>query len=140
MEAYEPRLVTFLRVFEAEEKKLAAADHAERVSGPTMAEGGKMKPQLSQRVRENWEKRTWMVRYAARKSWVFDFIWWKFLDESYFGPSEDQDFHARLDCLSGPQRNLMESFVTCKMEERSNQGSGTWVGKDSGDYLAGLLV
>jgi hypothetical protein len=91
-------------------------------------------------MRESWEKRIWMVNYAARKSWAFDFIWWKFLDQSYFGPNENQDYQARLDYLSRPQRNVMESFVTIKVEESSNQEIGAWVGKDSRDWLAELLV
>ena len=40
---------------------------------------------------ERWEKRTWMISYAARKSWDFDFIWRKYLDESYFGSNDNQD-------------------------------------------------
>ncbi|KAF9784254.1 hypothetical protein IL306_007722 [Fusarium sp. DS 682] len=140
MDAYEPRLQTFLRVLEAEEKKMAATNLAERVSNLTLADGGKTEPRLSQRMRESWEKRTWMVNYAARKSWAFDFIWWKFLDESYFGPNDNQDYQARLEWLSGPQRNVMESFVTRKMEDSRNQENGAWVEKDAKDRLAGLLI
>jgi hypothetical protein len=81
-----------------------------------------------------------MVNYAARKSWAFDFIWWKFLDESYFGPNDHQDSQARLECLSGPQRSVMDSFVTRKMEDSLNQENRTWVERDAGDRLAALLV
>jgi hypothetical protein len=55
-------------------------------------------------MRESREKRTWMLNYAARRSWAFDFIWWKFLDERYFGPNENQDYRARLELPSEPQR------------------------------------
>ncbi|POR33713.1 Uncharacterized protein TPAR_06097 [Tolypocladium paradoxum] len=120
MEAYEPRLQTFLRVLEAEENKMAAADLAEKVSGLSLTNSGRAEPPLSWRMRESWEKRTWMLSYAARKSWAFDFIWWKFLDETYFGPNENQDYEARLELLSEPQRKVMEPFVARKMEESSN--------------------
>jgi hypothetical protein len=48
-------------------------------------------------------------------------LWWKFLDESYFGPDENQDDQTRLECLSEPQRNVMDSFVARKMEDSSNR-------------------
>lgn len=52
-----------------------------------------------------------MLNYAARKSWAFDFVWWKFLDEGYYGLNEDQDYKVRLECLSESQREMMETFV-----------------------------
>ncbi|KAF4450461.1 phosphotransferase family protein [Fusarium austroafricanum] len=140
MEVYEPRLQTFLRVLEAEEKKMATANLAESVSSLTLGDRRETEPRLSQRMRESWEKRTWMINYAARKSWAFDCIWWKFLDESYFGPNDNQDYQARLECLSGPQRSVMESFFTWKMEDSRNQESRAWVEKDAEDRLAELLV
>ncbi|KAK0384725.1 hypothetical protein NLU13_7203 [Sarocladium strictum] len=140
MEAYEPRLQTFLRVLEAEEEKMAAADLAESISSPSQAGDGKADRQLSRRMRESWEKRTWLVNYAARKSWAFDFIWWRYLDESYFGPNDNQDYQARLDCLSEPQRNAMDSFVTLKMEDSRSQESRAWADKDARDRLHALLI
>ncbi|KAJ2992102.1 hypothetical protein NUW58_g2287 [Xylaria curta] len=140
MEVYEPRLRTFLRVLEAEEKKMAAANITERVGRMSLAGGGKTEVPLSQRMRESWEKRTWMRNYAARKSWAFDFIWWKFLDESYFGPNENQDHQPRLELLSESQREAMEAFVACKMEESRNPGIVEWEDKHAADRLAELLV
>ncbi|KAI0537348.1 phosphotransferase family protein [Xylaria digitata] len=128
MEAYEPRLRTFLCVLEAEEKKMATANIAEKVGRMSLAADGKT------------EERTWMRNYAARKSWAFDFIWWKFLDESYFGPNENQDCQARLALLSEPQREVMEAFVACKMEESRNPGIIEWGDKQAADRLAKLLV
>ncbi|KAI8631061.1 phosphotransferase family protein [Xylariaceae sp. FL1651] len=140
MEVYEPRLRTFLRALEAEEKKMTAANIAEKVGRMSLAGGGKTEVPLSQRMRESWEKRTWMRNYAARKSWAFDFVWWKFLDESYPRPNENQDYHARLELLSGSQRELMEAFVACKMEESRNPGIIEWEDKRAADRLAELLV
>ena len=110
MEAYEPRFPTFLRVLEAEEKEMAATDIVEKASASSLASGGKAERPLSQRMRESWEKQTRMLNYAARKSWAFDFIWWKFLDKKYFGPNENQDHLDRLGLLSEPQRNVSETL------------------------------
>ncbi|KAI1410869.1 phosphotransferase family protein [Hypoxylon sp. FL1857] len=140
METYEPRLQIFLRVLEAEEKKFAVANLAEGVSSLSLTGDAKTEPPLSQRMRESWEKKTWMVKYAARKSWAFDFIWWKFLDENYLGPNEDQDHKARLGHLSEAQREVMEAFVTQKMEERTNEKLLTLSDEDLRDDLAKFLV
>lgn len=141
MSAYEPRLQTFLRVLEAEEKKMAAsaaaADLVGEVDGLSLlTDSGRTEPPLSQRMRESWERRTWMIGYAARKSWAFDFIWWRFLDESYFGPNENQDCQARLDLLSAPQRKAMEGFAARKMEEGESCEVIRLGDKDAKDYLA----
>ncbi|KAI1120578.1 phosphotransferase family protein [Nemania abortiva] len=141
MEAYEPRLRTFLRVLEAEEEKMKmATDIAEKVGCISLVDGEKKEVPLSRRMRESWEKRTWMRNYAARKSWAFDFVWWKFLDESYFGPNENQDCQARLELLSEPQREVMEAFVARKMEESRNPGIVEWEDEHAADRLAELLV
>ena len=68
MDAYEPRVQTFLRVLEAEEKKMTAANLAESVSSLSQADHGEAERQLSHRMRESWEKRTWMVNYAAGRA------------------------------------------------------------------------
>ena len=141
MEVYEPRLQTFLRVLETEEKKMAASNIVDAVNELSLATSRERKqPPLSQRMRESWEKRTWMVNYAARKSWAFDFIWWRFLDETYHGPNEDQDYQARLGLLSDKQREVMESFVARKMDEDSNREVTNGERDGSIDFLAASLV
>ena len=67
-----------------------------------------------------------MVNYAARDSWAFDFVWWKFLDEQYFGENEDQDYRARLHLISGAQKAAMDSLVISKAEERSHRKMFEW--------------
>ncbi|KAG9252416.1 phosphotransferase family protein [Emericellopsis atlantica] len=116
MKAYKPRLQTFLRVLEAEEAKIAATD---------LADTG---------------KQTWLLNYAARKSWAFDYVWWKFLDEQYFGPNEDQDYKIRLALLSEPQRKAMESFVARKMEGSKDRKIVMWEKQDAADRLAEVLI
>ncbi|KAI1139611.1 kinase-like domain-containing protein [Hypoxylon sp. FL0543] len=138
-EAYEPRLKTFLKVLEAEERKMAASLD-ERVRMLSLNASRKTESPLSQRMRESWEKGTWMTNYAARKSWAFDFIWWKYLDERYFGPNENQDYPARLRLLSEPQAAVMDSFVARKMEEKENREIVEWDDWDAVDLLDEVLV
>lgn len=140
MKAYEPRLQTFLRMLEAEENKMAAMSLAEKVNGISLTGSGNSEPALSQRMRESWEKQTWLLNYAARKSWAFDCIWWKFLDERYFGPNENQDSQARLEFLSKPQMEIMQSFVARKMEESRNRKINKWGDDDAAALLAETLV
>lgn len=75
IEAYEPRLETFLRALEVEEAKMredADAGVASAMGGLTLDEGTTVA--LSQRVRRSWEDRTWMISLAARDSWSLDFL------------------------------------------------------------------
>jgi hypothetical protein len=51
---------------------------------------------LSQQMQKSWESKEWMVRYAARNSWAFDFIYWRYLDPMYFGDNENADYRARV--------------------------------------------
>ncbi|KAI1171486.1 phosphotransferase family protein [Nemania sp. FL0916] len=154
MQVYEPRLRTFLRLLEAEENKLAANknekdnnDMADQFNDMSLTSGREIgtdapspRLRLSQCMRSSWDTRAWMRNYAARKSWAFDFVWWKFLDESYFGPNEDQDYQARLGLLSESQREAMEAFVACKMEERRNPGIVEWTEKQAADRLAEVFT
>jgi hypothetical protein len=88
MKAYEPRLQVFLRVLEDEEKKSQDTPMTNTPTvGPTMP--------LSQRMRESWENKTWMINYAAKNGWAFDHLYWKYLDPRFFGPNENEDHRAR---------------------------------------------
>ena len=130
IETYEPRLRIFLRALESEEKKMTARN----------LDDGPAEQPLSKRMRESWEKRVWMINYAARNSWAFDFIWWKFLDESYFGPNEDQDHSIRLELLSEPQREVMDEFVARKMKESTDKRIVTWEPEEASACVAKVLV
>jgi hypothetical protein len=139
MDAYESRLRTFLHALEAEEKKIERAVLTERLNSLSVSDE-KIEPPLSHRMRDSWEQQTWMLNYAARKSWAFDFIWWKFLDEKFLGPNEHQDHLARLKLLSALQQKVMEQFVARKMEERTKQGIVKWSDEEAAKYLAELLI
>ncbi|KAK0107127.1 hypothetical protein ONS95_003833 [Cadophora gregata] len=77
---------------------------------------------LSSYMRESWETGRFWLNYAARKSWALDTIYWKFLDERFFGRRVDhveqnELWKTRLDLLSEGARKAMEPFVQRKVEE-----------------------
>lgn len=54
---------------------------------------------------------------AARKSFMFDDIYWAFLDEKFFGPLGTLE--GRLSLLSDEERNGLDGFVELKMQQKS---------------------
>lgn len=142
MDVCEPRFQTSLRVMEIEEKKkiIASTDITKKVGALSLASGGETEKPLSQLMRESWEKRTWILSHAFWKSWAFDFIWWRFLDEKYFGPNETEDHTSRPGILSEPRRKVMETFVERKMEESKSKEIVKWEDDQAAGYLVKLLV
>ena len=139
MEAYEPRLATFLRVLEAEEAREGGdAGVASAMEALTLEGGGAVT--LSQRMRRSWEDRTWMISLAARDSWAFDFMFWRYLDRRFFGESEDWDYHARLELLTERERDAMEPFVAVKMEEDKERVLVEWDEERAAARLAEVMV
>jgi hypothetical protein len=128
MQAYEPRLQTFLRILEDEERKL----------GPVLkgTEGISTELSLSKRMRNSWEDKIWMVGFAARNSWAFDTIFWRYLDPKYFGPNEPADHRARLGLLSQSQREAMEDLVAVKMAEKGDRKLKEWDLDEAKAHLA----
>jgi hypothetical protein len=131
METYKPRFATFLRVLEAEEKKMR--DSSRDVGG-----GGKVV--LSEQMRRGWESKTWMVSLAARNSWAFDFLFWRFLDGKFFGENEDQDHRARVGLLMEREREAMEPFVKMKVEENVERILVQWDDESATAQLAKVMV
>lgn len=77
---------------------------------------------LSRYMRESWETGRFWLSYATRKTWAFDEIYWKFLDERFFGKRPDgisraQLWTTRLDLLTERERDLIEPFVERRLEE-----------------------
>lgn len=137
---YEPRLQTFLRTMEAEEKKLVDALLVDKIDRLSLTGTVKKEVSLSQRMRDSWDKGTWLLNYAARKSWAFDFVWWKYLDERYFGPNEDKDYHARVKELSNVQRETMVLFVARKMMESRDPKIVEWEVAEAKILVAKVLI
>ncbi|KAK4208067.1 hypothetical protein QBC37DRAFT_432541 [Rhypophila decipiens] len=133
MREYDKRLDVFLRALEKEELKSQGATNSqdgdpsgEPRSRRTRKERRAKKEtepkfipisglSLSQQMRRSWETGRWMVNYAARKSWMFDLVWWRFLDEAYFGVNEEQDYKARVGFLTAEQQKHMEDLVADKI-------------------------
>lgn len=86
---------------------------------------------LSAYMRESWQTGRFWLDYAARKSWAFDTIYWKYLDETFFGTRE-QDipkkdlWRARVHLLSEEERAAMEPLVQTKMEESKERILVEW--------------
>ncbi|POR37530.1 Uncharacterized protein TPAR_02269 [Tolypocladium paradoxum] len=141
MEAYEPRLDTFLSVMEEEEEKMRSNSKiAGGLSALSLPVPGDWDAPLSQRMRKSWESKAWMINYAARNSWAFDFIFWRYLDSSHFGHNEDQDYHARLNLLAKEEIGAMETFVKMKMEEREDRTLVQWDHDSAVAQIAKVLV
>ena len=77
---------------------------------------------LSAYMRESWASGRFWLNYAARKSWAFDTIFWRYLDEKFFG-LRDKEFQehelwrTRIDLLGEEEKGKMELFVQRKMTE-----------------------
>ncbi|KAI0457333.1 phosphotransferase family protein [Xylaria acuta] len=122
IETYEPRLETFLRVLEDEEKYMQAS--SEIGNGlANLSLSSDRSVAFSQRMRESWQRKTWMINYAARSSWEFDVIFWRFWDAMYFGPNEEADHRARLGLLIRNEIEAMEPLVKTKWRRSRN---GSW--------------
>ncbi|KJZ71953.1 hypothetical protein HIM_08633 [Hirsutella minnesotensis 3608] len=125
MEAYEPRFNIFLNALEQEEDEM-------RKSGRCLSD----QVPLSRRMRQSWETETWLINYAARNSWAFDFIFWKFIDPTYFGQNELGDHRARLGLLAEHELVAMENFVNMKTQELRTRELVEWDERDPGSDMA----
>lgn len=92
-------------------------------------------------MRESWKNGRFWLNYAARKSWAFDTIFWKFLDERFFG-SREKDiplWKARLHLLSTEEKMAMEPFVENKMMESKERTLVSWDPRDAKAHLSRVL-
>ncbi|KAI1128633.1 phosphotransferase family protein [Nemania abortiva] len=133
METYEPRFKTFLRLLEDEEKTRLSSEIGSSLANLSLSSDENVP--LSQRMRESWDSKSWMINYAARNSWEFDFLFWR-----YFGPSEEGDHHARLGLLTEKQAEAMEPFVEMKMKESKERILVQWDNNDAVSHLAKVMV
>jgi|SRR3569833_447805 len=77
-------------------------------------------------MRESWESGQFWLTYVARKSWAFDGIYRKFLDEKCFGKSESGNFMERLKLLPPEQVDALEEFVQRKLKEKDDRTLSDW--------------
>ncbi|EMR71663.1 putative phosphotransferase enzyme family protein [Eutypa lata UCREL1] len=86
---------------------------------------------LSTYMRESWATGRFWLDYAARKSWAFDTIFWKYLDERFYGErpvgvAKKGLWKTRVDLLSEEERVTMEVFTQRKMEESKKRILVDW--------------
>ena len=124
---YERRLQTWLSAIEEAEQD--------------MAPGSLL---LSGYMRESWETGRFWLNYAARKSWAFDSIYWKYLDEKFFG-ERDKDiptqelWKTRVHLLTEAERAAMEPLVEIKMEESKERVLVEWGDAEAREWLSSFL-
>ncbi|PVH76479.1 phosphotransferase [Cadophora sp. DSE1049] len=82
---------------------------------------------LSAYMRESWATGRFWLNYAARKSWAFDTIYWKYLDELFFGEREKEE------------RVAIEPMVEMKMEELKDRVLVEWDAAEARQRLSSFL-
>jgi len=99
---------------------------------------------LSTHMRESWETGRFWLNYAAKNSWAFDTIFWKYLDEKFFGTREedvtkDDLWRTRVDLLSEKEKAAMQSFVEWKMEDKKERILVDWDPEEAKQRLSEVL-
>ncbi|CAG8945565.1 unnamed protein product [Penicillium salamii] len=79
---------------------------------------------LSSRMRHSWQSGDFWIMYAARNNFAFDAIYWKKIDQRFFGPTTHEGdnicdvWRKRLHLLEPGEKELMEEYVDLKLKER----------------------
>lgn len=98
---------------------------------------------LSRYMKESWETGRFWLNYAARKSWAFDTIYWKYLEERFFGDREhtptEELWKTRLHLLNEDERAAMDTLVRMKMEESSERVLVEWEAAEARQCLSSFL-
>lgn len=99
---------------------------------------------LSRHMRESWETGRFWLNYAAKNSWALDTIFWKYLDERFFGSrdadiAQDELWKTRIGLLSEKERAAMEAFVEWKMEDKKDRILVNWDPEEAKQRLAEVL-
>lgn len=159
IKAYERFLPLFFEAMNLEEATLRETkDKTKNRSGTlqsgiqllTIDEGvrdGRPSKLMSERMRRNWDSGRFFVDYCTRRNYGFDPIYWKCLDEKFFGKnkksgllSRKSDYKGRLHILSEKDRVQMKPFVAWKMEDREDPKVVEWDEKDAQTVLAACLT
>lgn len=87
-------------------------------------------------MRESWTTGQFWLNYAARKSWAFDTIYWKYLDEKLFG---EEMWKTRVHLLSEEERAAVEPLVQAKMAESKTRVLIEWEAESAKEHLSCFL-
>ncbi|KAH7354727.1 hypothetical protein BKA65DRAFT_227401 [Rhexocercosporidium sp. MPI-PUGE-AT-0058] len=95
-------------------------------------------------MRESWESGRFWLNYAARRSWAFDTIYWKYLDERFFGERTEVSrteelWKSRVLLLSEEEQAAMERLVQMKMEESKARILVEWEDIEARERLSSFL-
>ncbi|TQN65678.1 hypothetical protein CSHISOI_09742 [Colletotrichum shisoi] len=100
---------------------------------------------LSAYMRDSWETGRFWLDYAARRSWAFDTVYWKYLDDRFFGegresggPAEEM-WKTRVHLLSPEELAAMELMVRTKMEESEERVLVEWDAGEAKQRLSSFL-
>jgi hypothetical protein len=138
---YRFQLDIFLKILEQEEHKLDGAKKGTFVAGELAnmsLETAQDKP-LSTRMRENWHDGTFWVDYATRRAYSFEPIFWKQIDERFFGHNERGGYEDRLPLLQEHTKRRMEWLVNQKMKEDEDYRLVEWEADKAASYLRAVL-
>ncbi|UNI22995.1 hypothetical protein JDV02_008837 [Purpureocillium takamizusanense] len=99
---------------------------------------------LSRYMRDSWASGRFWLNYAARKSWAFDTIYWKYLDQRFFGKRAedvptDELWKTRVHLLIEEEQAAMESLVQMKMEESKTRILVQWDDAKARERLSSYL-
>ncbi|KDN71959.1 putative phosphotransferase [Colletotrichum sublineola] len=104
---------------------------------------------LSAYMRESWETGRFWLDYAAMSSWAFDTVYWKYLDERFFGERSFGEggeglqagelWKTRVHLLSEEERAAMEPLVQIKMEESKERVLVDWDAEEAKQRLSSFL-
>ncbi|KAH8879479.1 hypothetical protein GQ53DRAFT_854515 [Thozetella sp. PMI_491] len=138
---YEQRLPVWIQAMEAAEEEQQAQRLAGTLKSMKLSQladqkgaavGAKEPVRLSVQMRQSWEQGRFWLNYAARKSWVFDAIYWRFLDKRFFGEPivarsgrKDDLWKTRVDLLTDEERENSQRSLAVDMGAGSSMGA-TW--------------
>ena len=99
---------------------------------------------LSDYMQESWNTGRFWLNYAARKSWAFDTIFWRHLDERFFGKRRyeadyEQLWEARIGLLSRSEKHAMDAFVEKKMKESQVRKLVSWTPEEAKSRMHEVL-
>ncbi|EAQ89428.1 hypothetical protein CHGG_06047 [Chaetomium globosum CBS 148.51] len=135
LRVYEGRLGTWFAAMERAERRVPGGG----VDGP-----GALPVSLSRYMRESWETGRFWLSYGARKSWAFDMVFWKFLDERFFGQRagdvlKEDLWKTRVDLLTKREMAALEPFVERKMRESKDRVIVEWDQEEAKNRLSEVL-
>ena len=99
---------------------------------------------LSVYMRESWETGRFWLNYAARNSWAFDTVFWKYLNEKFFGVrqktvNENDLWQTRINLLNEEEVAAVEPFVEWKMEDQKARILVNWDTEEAKQRLSKVL-